>query len=118
MKKLTYSILAAATLLFAACARETQPAATDGQLADVTFQIGLDQVQTKAFSDGKTATDLDVMVFSANSATPVYLQKLTQNLTGAFNNQLKANVAMKLVRRATLSSAFSKARSRPPSLRA
>ena len=106
MKKLTYSILAAAALLFAACAREAQPAATDGQLADVTFQIGLDQVQTKAFSDGKTATDLDVMVFSANSATPVYLQKLTQNLTGAFNNQLKANVAMKLVKGETYKIAF------------
>ena len=73
MKKLTYSILAAATLLFAACARETQPAATDGQLADVTFQIGLDQVQTKAFSDGKTATDLDVMVFSAIYVNQKYL---------------------------------------------
>ena len=98
MKKLVYSILAAAAVLSAAsCQRETQMAREQGGLVDVTFQVGLQGLQTKAFSDGTSATTLDVYVYSARTDGDVLLPNLTQQKENAFQN-LTAQVTMKLVR--------------------
>lgn len=98
MKKLVYSILAAAAVLSAAsCQRETQMAREQGGLVDVTFQVGLQGLQTKAFSDGASATTLDVYVYSARTDGDVLLPNLTQQKENAFQN-LTAQVTMKLVR--------------------
>ena len=98
MKKSVYSILAVAAVLFAvSCQRETQTAPEKGGLVDVTFQVGLQGLQTKAFSDGTSATTLDVYVYSARTDGDVLLPALTQQKENAFQN-LTAQVTMKLVR--------------------
>ena len=98
MKKSVYSILAFAAVLFAvSCQRETQMAPEEGGLVDVTFQVGLQGLQTKAFSDGTSATTLDVYVYSARTDGDVLLPALTQQKENAFQN-LSTQVTMKLVR--------------------
>ena len=62
MKKILYSILAAAALfLVGGCVKETEKA-TD-QLAKVTFNLQLDGQSTKAFADGKSVNELYVGVY-------------------------------------------------------
>ena len=98
MKKLFYSILAVAALVSAAsCQRETRMDPAAGQPVDVTFELGLQGLQTKAFSDGTSATSLDVLVYNARTDGDVYLPNLTQQKDNAFEN-LTAQVTLKLVR--------------------
>ena len=65
MKKLIYTILAAAATLFAvSCARETEKAGLDnGDTVEAQFNLGFAGTLTKAYSDGLSATQLVVGVY-------------------------------------------------------
>ncbi len=65
MKKLIYTILAAAATLFAvSCARETEKEGFDnGTTVEAQFNLGFAGTLTKAFSDGLSATQLVVGVY-------------------------------------------------------
>lgn len=98
MKKLLYLIMAAATLLFAAgCQQETGLSGDDGSLADVTFRVALDGMQTKAFSDGTKADSLVVMVYKDNNGFE-YLPNVEPQEKPEFDANLTAEVNLKLVR--------------------
>lgn len=98
MKKLFYLIMAVATLLFAAgCQREKGLSDNDGRLADVTFRVALDGMQTKAFSDGTKADSLVVMVYKDNNGFE-FLEKVEPVEKPEFDANLTAEVNLKLVR--------------------
>ncbi len=65
MKKLIYTILAAAATLFAvSCARETEREGLDnGTTVEAQFNLGFAGTLTKAYSDGLSATQLVVGVY-------------------------------------------------------
>ena len=76
MKKLIYTILAAAATLFAvSCARETEKVGMDnGTTVEAQFHLGFAGTLTKAFSDGLSATQLVVGVYDKQAG---YLESLS-----------------------------------------
>ena len=67
MKRILYSILAAAALFtLGSCVRETEKGAGD-TFAHVTFNFELDGLSTKAWGDGSGINELYVGVYDANS---------------------------------------------------
>ena len=98
MKKLLYSILAIAALAGAmSCQRELKNDSM-GDTVDVTFRLGLEGLQTKAFSDGTTATTLDVLVYNVRTSQgTVHLPDLDLTKANAFTN-LSADVTLSLAR--------------------
>ena len=68
MKKLLYSLLALATMAFAAsCARENLGAPATGETVEATFRVALPETAgTKAISDGTKATELLFFAFDGN----------------------------------------------------
>lgn len=99
MKKLFYSILAAAAALFTvACHQETATRFEEGGLADVSFQVSLPGLQTKAFGDGTTADSLVVMVYKVNGGNYEYLPEVKPIPEDPEFDNLTATVNLKLVR--------------------
>lgn len=100
MKKFLYTVLAAAAVLAtAACQREQQNEAQDEGLVDVTFDIGFDGMQTKAFADGKAVHALNWYVYHMEGETPTYLESASGNKADAFSGtEGKENVTIRLVR--------------------
>lgn len=99
MKKLFYSILAAAAALFTvACHQETATRFEEGGLADVSFQVSLPGLQTKAFGDGTTADSLVVMVYKVSGGNYEYLPEVKPIPEDPEFDNLTATVNLKLVR--------------------
>lgn len=102
MKKLLYSLLAVATLgLAAGCQREKAIDPADGPAVDVSFNVSLQGLQTKAeaaFSDGTKAKDLYVLVYANRTEGKVLLESVSQDFTGAFADGLATTVTLKLIR--------------------
>ena len=100
MKKAFYLIASAAMLLLAAGCNKVNPAMDDTY--DATFSVNLEQVaRTKAFSDGASAKQLQVLVY-CNSE---YLPNVSKSgLT--FDNNLRATVTLKLIKGKTYDIAF------------
>ena len=107
MKKILYTLLAATALLAtAACQRENKVDVDGRQAVDVTFNVGFGDMQTKAFSDGKSVDSLRVLVFSEGDDGKL---TLLPNVCQAFPNEenpavfadkeaLQQNVTLKLVK--------------------
>ena len=102
MKKLVYSVLAVAAVLFAvSCNKEQTTTIANGDEVTVTFDVdALAGLQTKAISDGLGATDLTVAVYTADMTEIPALQQ-----TATFSN-LKAKVSFSLVKGQTYNFAF------------
>ena len=100
MKRFLYSLLALATIgLAAGCQREEAADPAKGMPAFVTFNVGLQGLQTKAaFSDGTKAKDLTVLVYANRTNGPLFLESLSQDLAGAFADGLTTTVTLKLIR--------------------
>ncbi|MBR1573596.1 MAG: hypothetical protein IJ652_01965 [Bacteroidales bacterium] len=102
MKKLFYSVAAAALVLVASCAREVAPVVeNEGGLADVTFNLSFGE-QTKAISDGNTVDVLTVGVYDVTADAPVYLAEISgdESITAgraSFTKQLVKGEKYKLV---------------------
>ena len=107
MKTSLFSVFALALLLAAGCQREI-PAGTpaDGTAVDVTFNLSLQGIRTKAFSDGSQAKDLSILVYAIRTDGPLYLEAVSKDVTGAFANSLTAEATLKLVRGETYSIVF------------
>ena len=89
-KKLLLGMLAGATFIFTGCQDEAILATTDGE-SQVTFTAEIPQgIATRAFADGKTATQLTYAVYETGSTT-----KLIDG-TAEFNG-LKTTVKLRLV---------------------
>lgn len=97
MKKILFPILAIALLAGAMSCQREHPGTAAGDKVNVTFQLGLEGLQTKAFSDGTTATSLDVYVYNVREQSTVYLEDLTLQEEEAFVD-LTASVSMVLAR--------------------
>ena len=102
MKKFLYSLLAIATLgLAAGCQREKAIDPAEGPAVDVSFNVSLQGLQTKAeaaFSDGTKAKDLYVLVYANRTEGTVLLESVSKDLTGAFADGLATTVTLKLIR--------------------
>ena len=67
MKKILYSLFAAATvLLVAGCQKETEKV-WNGKTVEATFEIQFDDLTTKAFADGQSVNELYVGVYDAKT---------------------------------------------------
>ena len=102
MKKLLYTLLAAAATLFAVgCNKEADKAVQGGETVEASFQIGLTGSRTKAsMSDGTTATQLVVGVYDREAG---YVESLSYLPTAAeykkaFGSDLSANFNARLVK--------------------
>ncbi len=102
MKKLVYSVLAVAAVLFAAsCNKEQTTNIADGDEVTVTFDVdALAGLQTKAISDGLGATALTVAVYTAD------MQEIPALKQTATFSELKAKVSFSLVKGQTYNFAF------------
>lgn len=99
MKRILYSVLAIAVLSLAAgCQREEIIGPAEGPAVDVNFQVSLQGLQTKAFSDGTKAKDLYVLVYASRTEGNVLLESVSQDLTGAFTGGLTTTVTLRLIR--------------------
>lgn len=106
MKRILYSLLAVAALgLAAGCQREPS-VGEEGPGVDVAFNVSLQGLQTKAFSDGTQAQDLYVAVYAQRTGGPVYLENISTDQAGAFANGLTATVTLRLVRGESYDIAF------------
>lgn len=101
MKKLLYTLLAAATLLAVGCEKETRfDGPGDGALVQATFNVGFADAATKAISDGKTATQLVVGVYDKStdalvpslSWAPTSADHKTAFADGALSTKFTANL--------------------------
>lgn len=107
MKKFLYSLLAIAALGLAAGCQREQSVKEDGPVVDVTFNVSLKGLQTKAFSDGTQAKDLYVAVYANRTEGPVYMESLsTADQPDAFANGLTTTVKFRLVRGENYNIAF------------
>ena len=92
MKKFLYSLIGLAVMLSSAsCEQELRNAASDGDEVEATFSVALDGLQTKAYSDGTSATKLQVYVYN----TKGYLANVSK-LNETIN--LTTTVSLKLVK--------------------
>ena len=104
MKKLLYSLFALAALTLAAgCKREKAIDPAEGPVVDVSFNVGLQGLKTKAdaasaFSDGTKANDLYVLVYANRTEGSVLLQSVSKDMEGAFADGLTTTVTLRLVR--------------------
>ena len=97
MKKFLFGMLAAAALLTASCERSLDGAdnATGNGKANVTVNLGLPQMQTRAYSDGTTATNLQYAVYVKDGNTLSKLDSYTKTAETMVN--LKYTTTLQLV---------------------
>ncbi len=97
MKKLlSIGIIAAAGLLLASSCQNDE-LETAGQAGDeylVTFTLEQPGISTRAYSDGTTATTLTYAVYESGQTTAL----INEEITGAFDENLKATVSFNLVK--------------------
>ena len=98
MKKLNYFLLGAAGLVLASCANEdlTGPGNPDGT-ANVTVNLSTPEINSRAYSNGMTATQLQYAVYMKNGNTLTLLPSYTHDSTNAEEIQLKKQVSFQLV---------------------
>lgn len=96
MKKLLYTILAAAATLFAvSCEKEVAQAGGEEGLVKATFSVSFANPATKAISDGTTATQLVVAVY--DKAGNSYVENMSKDIDDAFTG-LQATYTTTLVK--------------------
>ena len=105
MKHFIYSLIgfAAALAVVSGCQKETR-VARDGDTVDATFTIDLGTGTRAAYSDGTSATTLNVLVYGlqGDGTTYKYLSGISKTgdgaITDAFDASLKASVTIRLVK--------------------
>ena len=98
MKKILYTLLAVATLGLAAGCQREQSVKEEGPMVDVSFNVNIQGLQTKAFSDGTQAKDLYVAVYANRTDGAVFMDGISTDQIGAFADGLTATVKLRLVR--------------------
>lgn len=70
MKKITYLFMGAAALLLASCSNEDVmlPGDNGDGTANIDFNVGLPILQSRAFSDGSTATKLQYQIYEVTTS--------------------------------------------------
>ena len=91
MKKFIYSVIGLAAMLFAASCEQEPKGVAEGDVVDATFSVNLGGLQTKAYSDGTSATKLQVFVYNSKG----YLSAVSK-LNETIN--ITAQVPLKLVK--------------------
>ena len=92
MKKIFYCLCAASAMLFTACSDEAT-SASNGKESIVSFTTELpENINTRAFADGLTATKLSYAVYEKDSQTPLVVSK--KQVT--FDSNRKATVNLRL----------------------
>ena len=98
MKKAFYLLASAAAIVLAAACNKV--ASTEADTFDATFTVNLEQPMTKAvFSDGTSATQLQVLVYTGKE----YLPNVSQT---ALTINMKTTVTLKLVKGKTYDIVF------------
>lgn len=100
MKKFLYSVLAFVAVLAGstACQQEQKSDASDAAFVDVSFNVGLSGLQTKAFADGTTVNNLQVLVYEAkDDGSSKYLPNVSTTVENAFADGPET-VALKFVK--------------------
>ena len=93
MKRILFTLAGIAALIFAAsCQKETGIEA--GKNGNVTFTVTLPGIETKAISDGLSATKLDFAIYDGEGN---YLQALTESATVSDFSGKKATVTVQVI---------------------
>ena len=100
-KKILSAMMALVMLFVAACQNELDTVATGGDTSVVTFSIETPELNTRAYSDGETATVLHYALFDLETRnfeteTGVYLSDLEPNSWPTLTDK-KGSVSFKLV---------------------
>lgn len=91
MKKFSFALMTAAAVLATSCSNDIDPIANDGN-GNVTFSISIPgAVNTRAYGDGTTATQLRYVVYEAGSNTAII------NETKSFDNGLSTTLSLNLL---------------------
>lgn len=104
MKKLSYLVLGAAGLMLASCSNEdvVSNVSNDGT-ATVTIDLGIPQIQTRSYSDGTTAQQLQYAVYIENGDGTI---TLLPGHTTTTDINIKKQVSFKLVTNRTYGFVF------------
>ncbi len=104
-KKYLFGMFAAASLLFATSCSDELESGNAGDLATVSFKIGVeDGVQSRAISDGKSCDKLVMEVFDADGTS---IEELRQEINPAFpNGGLTQTITVTLTKGQVYSFAF------------
>lgn len=107
MKKLNYFLLGAAGLVLTSCANEdlTGPGNPDGT-ANVTVNLSTPEINSRAYSNGRTANKLQYAVYMKNGDTLTRLDSYTHDSTNAETIDLKKQVSFQLVKGNTYTFVF------------
>ena len=78
MKKILFGMMAATAMLFSSCSQDDFGAVANGDEATVSVSLSIPQIESRAYGDGFTATNLQYAVYDITTAdTPVLLDAYT-----------------------------------------
>ena len=78
MKKVLLGMMAATALLFTSCSQDEFNPGANGANATLTVNLSTPQLVSRAFSDGKTATQLQYAVYDITDGTPQIISDFTE----------------------------------------
>ena len=98
IKKLFPFAMMSAALFLAACTDDdTVATQTQDDTSVVTFTVSQSGIQTRAFSDGTSASALYYEVYQVTDETLTYVEGISGSIEEAFDESLQATVTLQLV---------------------
>ena len=98
IKKLFPFAMMSAALFLAACTDDdTVATQTQDDTSVVTFTVSQSGIQTRAFSDGTSASTLYYEVYQVTDETLTYVEGISGSIEEAFDESLQATVTLQLV---------------------
>ena len=88
-RKLSFGLMMLATLFAASCAKELIEEPVLNDEAKVTFSVNTPEIATRAYSDGKTATQLQYAVYDAAGEELTALTKRDATINGSTTVELQ-----------------------------
>ena len=98
MKKILSLAMMSAALFLAACTDDdTVATQTQDDTSVVTFTVSQSGIQTRAFSDGTSASTLYYEVYQVTDEALTYVEGISGSIEEAFDESLQATVTLQLV---------------------
>lgn len=98
MKKLfSFALMGVVALFMASCSDDESVSTQTDDTSVVTFTVSQTGIQTRAFSDGTTASTLYWAVYQVTDSGLEYISGISGSKDEAFNDDLQATVTLQLV---------------------
>lgn len=98
MKKFfSFALMGAAALFMASCSEDETLSTQNSDTSIVTFTVSQPGIQTRAFSDGTSASTLYYAVYQVTDDELSYVEGISGSQTDAFDDNLQATVTLQLV---------------------